>query len=146
MGNDGMRSRILIAAILLACTGLLQHQPMVTSLPVINAPTTLQILHMGTNLEEQQPPAPTIHTMEATAYTWTGNRTATGTWPEEGRTIAVDPEVIPLGSELIINGRPGYIAEDTGGDIKGNRIDIYMNSRGQAVSWGRQQVEVEVIE
>lgn len=83
--------------------------------------------------------------MEATAYTWTGNKTATGTWPEEGRTVAVDPEVIPLGSELAINGRPGYIAEDTGGAVKGNKIDIFMNSRGQALYWGRQPVEVVVI-
>lgn len=83
--------------------------------------------------------------MEATAYTWTGNRTATGTWPKEGRTIAVDPEVIPYGTELVINGRGGYIAEDCGGDIKGNRLDIYMVDRGQALGFGRQTVEVEVI-
>lgn len=82
--------------------------------------------------------------MEATAYTWTGNRTATGTVPEEGRTVAVDPEIIPLGSRLAINGQGGYIAEDTGGAIKGNRIDIYMLEREAALYWGRQPVEVEV--
>lgn len=87
--------------------------------------------------------------MEATAYTLEdGNGdgyTATMTIPQEGRTIAVDPEVIPYGSKLTINGQSGYIAEDCGGDIKGNRLDIYMVDRGQALTWGRQPVEVVVI-
>lgn len=84
--------------------------------------------------------------MEATAYTWTGNRTATGTVPEEGRTVAVDPEVIPYGTELEINGQPGYIAEDCGGAIKGDRIDIFMTDVSRALQWGRQPVEVRIIE
>lgn len=99
--------------------------------------------------EHQYPepePEPETIIFEATAYTWTGNQTATGTWPEEGRTVAVDPTVIPLGSELVINGIPGYIAEDTGGAIKGNRLDIYMGSgetaRMKAKQFGRQNVEV----
>lgn len=88
--------------------------------------------------------------MEATAYTLhEGNGdgyTATMTIPEEGRTVAVDPEVIPYGTKLTINGQSGYIAEDCGGDIKGNRLDIYMNSQPEAVTWGRQEVKVMVIE
>ena len=86
---------------------------------------------------------------EATAYTLedgsgTG-KTATGTIPEEGRTIAVDPKVIPYGSKVILNGHT-YIAEDTGGAIKGNRLDIYMGSGKTAYTkakqFGRQNVEV----
>lgn len=42
----------------------------------------------------------------------------------EGHTIAVDPNVIPLGSEVLINGHE-YVAEDIGGAVKGNVIDIY---------------------
>lgn len=69
----------------------------------------------------------------ATAYSYTGSKTRTGTWPEVGRTIAVDPKVISLGSEVYlicptwpqINGP--HIAEDTGGVIKGNKVDVYMN-------------------
>lgn len=86
--------------------------------------------------------------MEATAYTLHEGSgcgiTKTGTVPVEGRTVAVDPEVIPLGSKLTINGQPGYIAEDTGGAVKGNRIDIYMLEKEAALYWGRQPVEVEV--
>lgn len=88
--------------------------------------------------------------MEATAYTLhegSGSGcTATGTVPEEGRTVAVDPEVIPYGTELEINGQPGYIAEDCGGAIKGDRIDIFMTDVSRALQWGRQQVEVEIVE
>jgi len=88
----------------------------------------------------------------ATAYTHTGNRTATMTWPQERRTIAVDPSVIPLGSKVYvtcdtwpsINGV--YIAEDTGGLIKGYKIDLFMNSRDQAILWGRRVVTVRILE
>lgn len=93
-----------------------------------------------------------VLTCEATAYCYTGNRTATMTWPTEGRTIAVDPEVIPLGSKVNVRceSRPEangvYTAEDTGGVIKGNIIDIYMNDRSQAIQWGRRDVEITVLE
>jgi len=88
----------------------------------------------------------------ATAYTHTGNRTATMTWPQERRTIAVDPSVIPLRSKVYvtcdtwpsINGV--YIAEDTGGLIKGYRIDLFMDSRDQAILWGRRTVKVRILE
>lgn len=79
--------------------------------------------------------------MEATAYTWTGNRTATGTWPSRG-TVAVDPEVIPLGTKLYIEGYGPAVAEDTGGAIKGEIIDLYMETKDECWQWGRQEVEV----
>lgn len=82
--------------------------------------------------------------MEATAYTWTGNRTATGTWPSRG-TVAVDPEVIPLGTKLHIEGYGEAIAADTGGDIKGQRVDLYMDSYEEAIRFGRREVQVEVV-
>lgn len=69
--------------------------------------------------------------------------TATGTVPTPGRTIAVDPDVIPYGSEVIINGHT-YIAEDTGGYIVGNHIDIVFNSHQEALEFGIQYAEVEV--
>ena len=61
--------------------------------------------------------------------------TASGTTVEEGRTIAVDPSVIPLGSKVKINGHE-YVAEDTGGAIKGHRIDIYISDHQQALTMG----------
>lgn len=71
--------------------------------------------------------------------------TATGTRPTAGRTIAVDPKVIPYGSKVIINGHT-YTAEDCGGGIKGNRIDIVFNTHQDALSFGIQYAEVFIIE
>jgi len=67
--------------------------------------------------------------------------TATMTRPIEGKTIAVDPNVIPYGSKVRINGIE-YIAEDCGGAIKGNRIDIFFTSHDRALSYGVQNCEV----
>lgn len=83
-------------------------------------------------------------TMTATYYTATGNRTKTGTWPKQGRTVAVDPKVIPLGSRLVIDGRGGYVAEDTGSSVRNNIIDIYRDSRRDCINLGRQTVKVIV--
>lgn len=65
-----------------------------------------------------------------------GNNTATGTKCTEGRTIAVDPSVIPLGSEVFIEGFGSFVAEDTGGAIKQNKIDIYLSDHDRCYSLG----------
>lgn len=67
--------------------------------------------------------------------------TATGTIATAGRTIAVDPRVIPYGTEVIINGNT-YIAEDCGGSIKGNRIDVFFDSHSEALQFGIQYANV----
>lgn len=69
------------------------------------------------------------------------NSTATGTVPTVGRTIAVDPSVIPYGSQVIINGHT-YVAEDCGGAIKGNKIDILFETHKEALQFGVQYAEV----
>lgn len=69
--------------------------------------------------------------------------TATGTVATEGRTCAVDPEVIPLGTEIEIDGVK-YIAEDVGGAIKGRRIDICFNDHRSALQYGVKCKEVYV--
>jgi 3D (Asp-Asp-Asp) domain-containing protein len=85
----------------------------------------------------------TAQTFIATAYIATGNPTRSGRMPQVGRTIAVDPNVLPLGSIVVVDGHK-YIAEDTGGAIQGNRLDLFVASRGEAISFGRQQVKVVV--
>lgn len=71
----------------------------------------------------------------------TGNGiTATGTKVREG-VVAVDPDVIPLGSIVYINGNK-YIAEDTGGAIKGNRIDIAVSTHQEALNLGVNYADV----
>ena len=69
--------------------------------------------------------------------------TATGTKATEGRTIAVDPNKIPYGTEVIIDGNV-YVAEDCGSAIVGNRIDLYFDSHQRALEWGRQKKEVTI--
>ena len=72
-------------------------------------------------------------------------RTSTGTRPKEGRTIAVDPKVIPYGSIVYIQDYGYFIAEDCGGAIKENRIDIYTKSHEYALQQGRKVANVWVL-
>lgn len=67
--------------------------------------------------------------------------TATGTYATQGRTVAVDPSVIPYGSTVHIDGVP-YVAEDCGGAIGGTRIDLFFNSHQDALNWGVRYCEV----
>jgi uncharacterized protein YabE (DUF348 family) len=83
-------------------------------------------------------------TMVATAYTHTGNRTATGTWPSYG-TVAVDPRTIPLGTPLYVEGYGFAVAEDTGGAIKGHKVDVFLDNHNNARKWGRKTVKVQIL-
>lgn len=71
--------------------------------------------------------------------------TATGTKATQGRTIAVDPEVIPYGTKIVIAGNE-YIAEDCGGAIKGNMIDIYFDNHADALEYGVRTEEVYLVD
>lgn len=71
--------------------------------------------------------------------------TYTGTVPKVGRTIAVDPNIIPLGSTVLIDGKE-YIAEDTGGAIKGNIIDMFVGTETESEIFGVRYEEVKVKE
>ena len=90
--------------------------------------------------------------LEVTAYSETGNPTASGKWPRRGL-IAADTDYFPFGTKMYI---PGYgMAEvaDRGGAIEGNRpvkgdgkanLDVYFESENQARAWGRRVVKVYV--
>lgn len=72
-------------------------------------------------------------------------KTSTGTIPKEGRTIAVDPKVIPYGSIVYIQDYGYYIAEDCGGDIKSNRIDVFTVSHENAIQQGKKVANVWIL-
>lgn len=83
--------------------------------------------------------------MNASAYSHTGNNTASGVYPYKGA-VAVDPRVIPMGSRLYIEGYGYAKALDIGSAIRGNRIDLFFDSHSQAVRWGRRYVKVYILE
>ena len=63
--------------------------------------------------------------------------TKSGAKAVEGVTVAADPKVIPLGTEIIIGDRE-YLVQDTGSAIKGNRIDVYFEDHQEALEFGVQ--------
>lgn len=86
--------------------------------------------------------------LRATAYSG-GGHTASGTHVRRSSngysSVAVDPRVIPLGTRLYIEGYGYAIAEDTGGAIKGNRIDLYFDTEGECNSFGVRNVKVYIL-
>ncbi|MBU3569500.1 LysM peptidoglycan-binding domain-containing protein [Priestia aryabhattai] len=92
-------------------------------------------------------------TVEATAYTaycaGCSGITATGIDLRSNpnrKVIAVDPRVIPLGSRVYVEGYGEAIAGDTGGAIKGTRIDLFMASQSSALNWGRKTVKLQILD
>lgn len=88
------------------------------------------------------------YTMSATAYTG-GGLTAMGIKPVRDpnglSTVSVDSSIIPLGSKVYVEGYGYAIASDTGGAIKGNKIDLYMNTLQDCYSFGRRTVTVTIV-
>ena len=106
---------------------------------------------VSTTSEEETKPAYTEIKVTATAYCpcakccgKADGITATGTKATAGRTIAVDPSVIPYGTKVKINGNT-YVAEDCGGAVKGNKIDIYFNTHEEALQFGRQKLTAYIL-
>ena len=90
--------------------------------------------------------------VEATAYDSSGGNggryyglTAVGTRAKKG-VVAVDPKVIPLHTRLYIEGYGYAVAEDTGGAIKGHRIDLCFNSNREAIQFGRKKIKIYVLD
>ena len=82
-------------------------------------------------------------TVVSTAYAIHGT-TATGIRTRRG-ICATDPRVIPLGTQFDVPGYGRCVAADTGGDIKGNRIDVWVETEGEALQWGFKTVTVSIL-
>jgi 3D (Asp-Asp-Asp) domain-containing protein len=85
------------------------------------------------------------------AFAYTSKRmTSEGSKPIAGLTIAADPRIIPMGSRVRVTGAGEYsgiyTVSDKGGKIKGNKVDIFMDSREEALEFGRKQVYVAILE
>jgi 3D (Asp-Asp-Asp) domain-containing protein/LysM repeat protein len=130
--------------------------------PVVEAPATSE----STPAVEAAAPAPAESapavdasapsskeiTVEATAYTAScegcSGITATGINLLENpnqKVISVDPSVIPLGSKVYVEGYGEAIAGDTGGAIKGNKIDVFIPNKQDAINFGRKQLKVTIL-
>jgi N-acetylmuramoyl-L-alanine amidase len=95
---------------------------------------------------------PITMTMEVTAYTahcpGCSGVTTTGIdliQHPDSKVVAVDPNVVPLGSTLFIPGYGQAVAADTGGAINGDRLDVFIPSLFDANEWGRQTLDVEIL-
>jgi len=104
------------------------------------------------NEPEQKSEAKTI-SVTATAYTakcdGCSGITSTGInliKNPDKKVIAVDPNVIPLGTEVYVEGYGNAIAGDIGGAIKGNKIDVHVPTKDEAKSWGVQTVDVTILD
>ena len=116
---------------------------------VVEAQAIYKTYYVASSMDKKEsvPTWNTISNAKITAYCpcsiccgkWANGITATGVIAQEGRTVAVDPSVIPLGSEVEINGVI-YIAENTG--VRGNAIDLFMNSHQTALQWGVQRMDI----
>jgi 3D (Asp-Asp-Asp) domain-containing protein len=115
-------------------------------------PAATRTVHRVFVLEKSRaaPIAP-IGAFAVTAYTHYRNRrggvnkTATGTLPRAGRTVAVDPRVIPFGTRIHISGVGERIAEDTGRNIKGRRLDLFLPSKRECQRFGVRRHEVYLV-
>ena len=110
-----------------------------------------EIADLSLDISLMLPPCMKVDEFIATAYEpselscgrWAKyGLTRTGTRPGYLRTAAVDPEVIPLGSLFFVSGLGWFLAEDTGGAIRGKRIDIFFNSIKEAKAFGVKRVTV----
>ena len=74
-----------------------------------------------------------------------GRQTSSGALATADYTVAVDRRVIPMGTKLLINGKE-YVAQDVGGGVKGNHIDIYFNTHSETREHGVRNAEVFIIQ
>jgi 3D (Asp-Asp-Asp) domain-containing protein len=81
--------------------------------------------------------------MTSTAYSYSGSLTASGTVPKRG-TIAVDNYQIKFGTKMYVENYGWGFAEDTGGAIVGQKIDLFMDTVDECYNWGRRDVNVRI--
>lgn len=118
----------------------------------VTQPSQIAQYQQKNQTEQASPAAAKTITMSATAYTayCTGcsGVTANGTNLRANpdlKVIAVDPRIIPLGTRVWVEGYGEAIAADTGGAIKGNKIDVFIPTKEDAMNWGLRTVTVKIL-
>ena len=106
------------------------------TMPSRSGPRVKKVMMMDSSAYD---PGPLSCGPHANGYTATGVKATKGV-------IAVDPRVIRLGTRVYVDGYGPALAADTGGAIKGNRIDVCFDTRREALNWGRRKVMVLIYE
>lgn len=137
------RRMALAAALLIAALGAL-------GMAAAAAPNEPEPMELPTVVLPRNTPQEAAQTQEqtftVTAYcpcekccgAYANGYTATGEKATQGVTIAADPDVLPMGTEIELDGHT-YTVQDTGGAIAGNRLDLYFDSHEDALRWGVQE-------
>lgn len=147
MTNNQLTSDLIIPGDKLVLAGSKAVQP------EVKGATTTSVTSKTPAAETKPATATKEYMMNSSAYTAScagcSGITATGinlkANPNQ-KVISVDPNVIPLGSRVWVEGYGEAIAGDTGGAIKGNKIDIFIPSKQAALDWGRKVVKVKILD
>lgn len=157
---NGLSSDLILAGETLSVSGPVKEVATVTSKSQVassnnaaqaSAPVAKTVQTPSASSSSSSNVARTM-TVEATAYTafcaGCSGTTANGTnlrANPNAKVIAVDPNVIPLGTKVWVEGYGEAIAADTGGAIKGNKIDVFIPNKEGAYDWGRRTVTIKIL-
>lgn len=141
-----MRRNVLIAALLVATLGTLGIVPADEGSKKTSEPVVLPSVVVLPRNDPQEARETRTDVFTVTAYcpcekccgAYANGYTATGEKATQGVTIAADPDVLPMGTEIELDGHT-YTVQDTGGAIKGNRLDLYFDNHEDALRWGVQE-------
>ncbi len=128
---------------LLAAGGILWCELLAKEAEAAKAFTLPQMEEVMPQIRQQDAAQTQEQTFTVTAYcpcekccgAYANGYTATGEKATQGVTVAADPDVLPMGTEIQIDGHT-YTVQDTGGAIAGNRLDLYFDSHDDALQWG----------
>lgn len=146
----GLLLAILVALIFLVCKPVAQAKTIETTTVITE--TVTDVVETATDVVEveDKPKYKELGEFKLTAYCPCyecseeyGRMTATGKIAKANHTVAVDPDVIPYGSVLMIDGHEyEYVAEDCGGLVSGKHLDIYFEDHSKVEQFGRQYATV----
>ena len=138
-----VRRTVLIAALLVATLGTLGIVSVDEGSKKTSEPVVLPSVVVLPRNDPQDARETRTDVFTVTAYcpcekccgAYASGYTATGAKATQGVTIAADPDVLPMGTEIELDGHT-YTVQDTGGAISGNRLDLYFDSHEDALQWG----------
>lgn len=138
-----VRRNVLIAALLVATLGTLGIASAAKGSKKTSEPVVLPSVVVLPRNDPQEARETRTDVFTVTAYcpcekccgAYANGYTATGAKATQGVTVAADAAVLPMGTEIELDGHT-YTVQDTGGAIKGNRLDLYFDSHEDALRWG----------